>query len=61
MNNKIKILACFTKIYDNHYKENNLHLIASTVLIKEKDSFYTKDSLELDSTNIGDGDYKTTS
>lgn len=36
MNNNFRILACFTRSYDKHHNNNNLHLIASTVLIRDK-------------------------
>jgi hypothetical protein len=39
MINKFKILACFTRSYDKHHDSNNLHLIASTILVKDKIDF----------------------
>jgi hypothetical protein len=36
MNNDFKILACFTRSYDKHHDSNNLHLIASTVLVRDE-------------------------
>ena len=36
MNNNFKILACFTRSYDKYHNSDNLHLIASTVLLRDK-------------------------
>jgi hypothetical protein len=36
MNNNFKILACFTRSYDKYHNSENLHLIASTVLLRDK-------------------------
>src|ERR1700749_7918 len=35
MNNEFKILACFTRSYDKYHDSNNLHLIASTILVRD--------------------------
>jgi hypothetical protein len=36
MNNNFKIFACFTRSYDKFHNSDNLHLIASTVLVRDK-------------------------
>jgi hypothetical protein len=36
MNNNFTILACFTRSYDKYHNTDNLHLIASTVLIRDQ-------------------------
>jgi hypothetical protein len=36
MNNNFKILACFTRSYDKYHNSDNLHLISSSVLIRDK-------------------------
>lgn len=35
MNNNFKILTCFTRSYDKHHNSDNLHLIASSVLVRD--------------------------
>jgi len=35
MTTNFKILACFTRSFDEHHDNNNIHLIASTVLVRD--------------------------
>jgi hypothetical protein len=72
--NNFKILACFTRSYDKFHNSDNLHLIASTVLIRGYENFdrvksenfknnikYSKNSRKCIIVEVSDNDKNTIS